>query len=115
MKIELSNFFGKQNNYLYRESKNSTYMDTHQKDLLVVGIGILLVVAAALVFYPINTSSNQVKQEITSFEECIAAGNPAMESHPRKCRDPVSDKTFIEDICPEEYSLDVDVGGCTKG
>jgi hypothetical protein len=38
-----------------------------------------------------------------------------MESHPRKCRDPLSDKTFIEDICPEEYSIDFDVGGCTKG
>jgi len=123
-------------------------MDTHQKDLLAVGIVILLVVAVALVFYPINTSSNlvetfcqegdtrdavcsdgvtmylnencvegkwhqvmyirnpceplstpePVKQEITSFEECISAGNPAMESYPRKCRDPLSGKTFIEDI-----------------
>ena len=24
--------------------------------------------------------------EITNFEQCIAAGNPAMESHPRQCR-----------------------------
>jgi hypothetical protein len=35
---------------------------------------------------------------VTNFEECIAAGNPAMESYPRRCRDPISDKTYIEDI-----------------
>ena len=35
---------------------------------------------------------------ITNFDECIAAGNPAMESHPRQCRDPISDRTFIEVI-----------------
>jgi hypothetical protein len=35
---------------------------------------------------------------ITNFEECISAGNPAMESYPRKCRDPISQKTFTEEI-----------------
>lgn len=90
-------------------------MNTHRKDLIAVGIGIVLVVGLVMVFYPINTSTTFLKQEITSFEECIAAGNPAMESHPRKCRDPISDKTFTEDICPEGYSLDVDIVGCTKG
>ncbi|MEE9525953.1 MAG: cupredoxin domain-containing protein [Candidatus Woesearchaeota archaeon] len=35
---------------------------------------------------------------ITNFEECIAAGNPAMESYPRQCRDPNTDRTFTEDI-----------------
>ena len=34
---------------------------------------------------------------ITNFEECIAAGNPAMESHPRQCRTP-DGKHFIEEI-----------------
>ncbi len=34
---------------------------------------------------------------ITNFEECIAAGNPAMESHPRQCR--TNDgKHFVEEI-----------------
>jgi hypothetical protein len=46
---------------------------------------------------PLSTPE-PVKQEITSFEECISAGNPAMESYPRKCKDPVSGKTFIEEI-----------------
>lgn len=34
--------------------------------------------------------------DITNFEECIAAGNPAMESYPRQCR--ADGKTFVEKI-----------------
>ena len=34
---------------------------------------------------------------ITNFEECIAAGNPAMESHPRQCKT-VDGKHFVEEI-----------------
>jgi hypothetical protein len=35
--------------------------------------------------------------QIDSFEQCIAAGNPAMESHPRQCRT-VDGKHFVEQI-----------------
>lgn len=34
--------------------------------------------------------------KITNFDECIAAGNPAMESYPRQCR--ANGVTFVEDI-----------------
>ncbi len=34
--------------------------------------------------------------KISNFDECIAAGNPAMESYPRRCR--AGDKTFTEQI-----------------
>jgi len=34
---------------------------------------------------------------IESFEECVAAGNPVMESHPRQCRTP-DGKHFVESI-----------------
>ena len=43
--------------------------------------------------------------KITNFDECIAAGNPAMESYPRQCKDPFSDMTFTEEIrhvCTED-------------
>ena len=40
---------------------------------------------------------------ISSFEECIAAGNPAMESYPRQCR--AGDKTFTEEISVETLPL----------
>ncbi|MFC1753833.1 hypothetical protein ACFL96_10660 [Thermoproteota archaeon] len=33
---------------------------------------------------------------VTNFDECIAAGNPAMESYPRQCRH--GDRTFTEEI-----------------
>lgn len=32
---------------------------------------------------------------INSFEECVSAGNPVMESHPRQCRT-VDGKHFVE-------------------
>ena len=33
---------------------------------------------------------------ITSFEECVAAGNPVMESYPRQCR--ANGQTFVEEV-----------------
>lgn len=36
--------------------------------------------------------------KVTSFEECIAAGNPVMESYPRQCIH--GNQTFVEDIEP---------------
>jgi len=33
---------------------------------------------------------------ITSFEECVAAGNPVMESYPRQCR--ANGQLFVEEI-----------------
>jgi len=33
---------------------------------------------------------------VTNFEECVAAGNPIMESYPRQCSD--QDQTFFEEI-----------------
>ena len=45
------------------------------------------------IFESFQTGLNEIK----NFEECIAAGNPAMESHPRQCR--TSDgKHFVEKI-----------------
>lgn len=38
------------------------------------------------------------KKEVTNFEECIAAGKPAMESYPRQCR--YGDQTFTEEVEP---------------
>ncbi|MEC8220928.1 MAG: Kazal-type serine protease inhibitor domain-containing protein [Nanoarchaeota archaeon] len=38
--------------------------------------------------------------EITSFEECVALGNPILESYPRQCT--VNSMTFTENISIEE-------------
>jgi hypothetical protein len=53
---------------------------------------------------------------VTSFEECVAAGNPVMESYPRQCRH--GDQTFTEIIVetftqtkgPVSYSIDIPFG-----
>lgn len=39
--------------------------------------------------------------EINNFEDCIAAGNPAMESYPRQCAVP-GGNTFVEEVPPVE-------------
>lgn len=69
-------------------------------------------------------------QEIRSFEECAAAGNPVMESYPRQCRTP-DGRTFTEEIqdkdqviggqrdehgClgPAGYTWVASIGGCVR-
>lgn len=42
------------------------------KKIILLLVGILLLIGC--------------KQEITNFEECVAAGNPVMESYPRQCK-----------------------------
>lgn len=38
----------------------------------------------------------------SNFEECVAAGNPVMESYPRQCRTP-DGRNFVEDIASNPY------------
>ncbi len=42
---------------------------------------------------------------ISNFDECVASGNPIMESYPRQCRDSVTDTTFTEEIV-DSWRLD---------
>ena len=60
---------------------------------------IIIVIVVLISYYGFN------RKQITNFEECIAAGNPAMESYPRQCRDPISGKTFVEEI-DDKWRLD---------
>lgn len=54
---------------------------------------------------PTGSQSTPNTQVITSFEECIAAGNPAMESYPRQCR--ANGQTFVEVIDNEQNTPDL--------
>jgi hypothetical protein len=67
-------------------------------DKRILVLVVLVLVVAGFIFY-VDSGD-----EITNFEECASAGNPVMESYPRQCRDPVSDRTFVEVI--EEWKLD---------
>jgi hypothetical protein len=53
-----------------------------------------------------------VKPEVSSFEECIAAGNPAMESYPRQCRHGAL--TFTEVIEEESGEFPTGIAGQVK-
>jgi hypothetical protein len=69
----------------------------------------IILIILLLVILAISIAIIQNKQEITNFEQCLAAGNPAMESYPRQCR--AGDKTFVEEIgrtsCePEQRNAD---------
>lgn len=56
--------------------------------IVLVGMGILV----ALDRY----APHQEEPEVTNFDECVAAGNPVMESYPRQCR--ANDQTFVEEV-----------------
>lgn len=55
---------------------------------------IIIIGAIGLVFW---FSGREEYQEVSTFEECVDAGNPVMESYPRKCRDQ-SGAVFTENI-----------------
>lgn len=47
---------------------------------------------------PTEPISDKVNSEVTSFEECVAAGNLVMESYPRQCRH--EGVSFVEEVKP---------------
>lgn len=61
---------------------------------IITFIFILLIVVAGYFVYQKFYQPRVVM--INNFEECVAAGNPVMESYPRQCR--VGNQTFTEDI-----------------
>ena len=70
-------------------------MDGFERKILTgLIIALLLFFLVGIIFFIFLNNS----LEITNFEECIAAGNPAMESYPRQCIDPIGDKHFVEVI-----------------
>jgi hypothetical protein len=59
-------------------------------------VGAVLLIAAGLVFYAYTTNAPR-PATITTFDECVAAGNAIMESYPRQCRT-ADGELFIENI-----------------
>lgn len=53
---------------------------------------------SAFAFFLLTACSTQNTTQVTTFEECVAAGNPIMESQPRQCKD--GDQTFVEEVSP---------------
>lgn len=69
----------------------------------------LLIIIIVLVISGFGTAWKLTKKEapllVTDFQECVAAGNPVMESYPRQCRH--ADETFTEDIGNELEKADL--------
>lgn len=75
------------------------------KKILPIIIAILIIAALGIMWQLNSQDESQNAPVVTNFEECIAAGNPAMESWPRRCR--TEDKTFIEYIGNEIEKIDL--------
>jgi len=89
-----------------------------QRILLLVASIIAILVALALVFWGFKQLSGTEDDNgdlindgfgIASFEECVAAGYPVMESYPRQCRTP-DGTTFIEGGGVEPGEIDSEEG-----
>jgi hypothetical protein len=68
-------------------------MDMKQLFGLVGLAGVLLVLAAVLS----HLAPGAATSVITNFEECVAAGNPVMESYPRQCNS-ADGRHFVEEL-----------------
>src|SRR3989344_8105207 len=86
-----------------------------------VFISILAVIGLALLAWVIIQISPRIGDSnfssVTNFEECVAAGNPVMESYPRQCRS-ADGKLFVENppaggVPPQQnLSEPISVNGC---
>lgn len=61
----------------------------------IIYIVLIVVVAAFLVGFFVSRSAKP-QAAITTFEECVAAGNPVMESYPEQCR--AGNQTFTRNV-----------------
>ncbi len=75
-----------------------------KKNLLVL-LGILIVITGLFLFFRIFEKNAPIQNAINSFEECVEAGNPVMESYPRQCF--TDGKTFVEEIGNELEKSDL--------
>ncbi len=79
------------------------------KFTVIIGACIILAVAVVVLFVLPPNQANAptgLEEEPSNFAECVAAGNPVMESYPRQCNTP-SGGHFVEDIGNELEKQDL--------
>jgi hypothetical protein len=66
--------------------------------VVFVIVALTVTLAGALIIFLANNNNKKVPnpKPVSSFEECVQAGNPVQESYPRGCT--ANGKTFTEDI-----------------
>ncbi len=83
-------------------------------------IGGVIILTMLIVAGCMQVPTSDEKVVITNFEECVAAGNPVMESYPRQCN--ANGETFVEEIeqpvesaMTEEEARVIAEANCIKG
>ncbi|MBI2011407.1 hypothetical protein HYS91_01430 [Candidatus Daviesbacteria bacterium] len=72
-----------------------------QKGFSLVIVLIALLILAGLAYGTYSYFQQQKIKNINSFEECVKAGNPVLESYPRQCKSK-DGKSFTEQLSEEE-------------
>ena len=62
----------------------------------MIGLVVALLLVAGLIAAYAANREQQALLSITNFDECVAAGNPVMESYPEQCRTP-DGRTFVNE------------------
>lgn len=70
--------------------------------ILVVAIVVLTGFVVYSVWRQPEEATDGKPASVVSFDTCVAAGNPVMESYPRQCRDAESGITYTEKVDQEE-------------
>lgn len=70
------------------------------KNSKIIYVVVGLVVVAAIAVLSIFSPKEKLSMDVSSFEDCVKAGFPVMESYPRQCRT-ADGKHFVE-VIPEQ-------------
>lgn len=73
-----------------------------KRKIAILGL-VAVILALGAIWWQVVGFKDQ--KEITSFEECVTAGNPVMESYPRRCR--ANERLFVENIGNELEKSDL--------
>lgn len=82
--------------FVYTSCMKNKYFSTHKFIPVIIVIAVLLIALIGWKLYSHTAdSSRQSPLQISTFDECVAAGNAIMESYPEQCM--AGDKTFIKE------------------
>ncbi|MFZ2149590.1 MAG: hypothetical protein WAV15_00300 [Minisyncoccia bacterium] len=89
-------------------------MQEKNKTTLWIIVGLVVLALLGYWLYQARKSSDDSSLFLTSFEDCVAAGYPVMETYPRQCQAP-DGIIYVEDVNTEEPSTAVAKDGCYIG
>lgn len=86
-------------------------MDQGMKTSTLIGLVVVLAIAAALLLALSNIAKQQRILSIETFAQCAEAGYPIMESYPEQCMTP-DGRTFVN-TSQQIVASGCEVGGCS--